>query len=118
MSGREPSPRKLFRDMARAIDVPWDMAAGADLAFPDVVGDRTAKVRIGNAYIPRLHAAAAHDAKLAITFLRVAGMLDPPGTLFRPDIVLRVLSHTLRHRIGSTTATADGDNTVRVERRF
>ena len=114
-AGREPSPRKLFRDMARAIDVPWDMAAGADLATPDVVGDRTAKVRIGNAYIPRLHAAAAYDAKLAITFLRVAGMLDPPGTLFRPDIVLRVLSHTLRHRNGSTPATSVGDNTVRVD---
>lgn len=97
-AGRKPSPGKLFRDMARAIDVPWDMAAGADLAFPDVVGDRTAKVRIGNAYIPRLHAAAAHNAKLAVTFLRVAGMLDPPETLFRPDIVLSVLSHTLHYR--------------------
>jgi len=52
--------------------------------------------------------------KLAITFLRVAGMLDPPETLFRPDIVLRVLSHTFRLRNGSTTADADGDNAVRL----
>ena len=96
-AGLEPDPRALFRDMARAIDVPWDMAAGADLAHADVVGDRTAKIRIGNAYIPRLHKAAAHDTKLAITFLRVAGMLDSPANLFRPDIVLRVLSHTARH---------------------
>jgi 2-polyprenyl-6-methoxyphenol hydroxylase-like FAD-dependent oxidoreductase len=114
-AGHEPSPRKLFRDMARAIDVPWNMAAGGDLAFPEVVGDRTAKIRIGNVYIPRLHAAAAHDPKLAATFLRVAGMLDRPGTLFRPDIVLRVLSHALRHRSSFKTETADDDGAGRVD---
>lgn len=111
-AGREPSPREVFRDMARAIDVPWDMAAGADLAFPDVTGERTPKVRLGTAYIPRLHAAAAHDARLAAVFLRVAGMIDPPRTLLRPDIILRVLSHPLRHRNGPTVATAQGNTTV------
>lgn len=65
-------------DIARAVDLPWDMAAGGDLAFPGVEGNRTAKVRLGNAYLPRLHAAAAHDAKLAVAFLRVAGMLARP----------------------------------------
>lgn len=107
-AGRELSPQKILRDMARAIDVPWNMAAGGDLAFPEVAGKRNAKVRLGNAYIPRLHAAAAHDARLAVTFLRVAGLLDRPETLFRPDIVLRVLSHALRHRNGSKAVAADG----------
>ena len=36
--GCEPRPRKVLRDMAKAIDVPWDMAIGADLAFPGVEG--------------------------------------------------------------------------------
>ena len=106
-SRREPAPRALFADMARTIDVPWDLAAGGDLAFPDVVGERTPKVRIANAYIPRLHAAAAHDAKLAVAFLRVAGMLDPPARLFRPDIAVRVLRASLRHRHQPSTAAAD-----------
>jgi 2-polyprenyl-6-methoxyphenol hydroxylase-like FAD-dependent oxidoreductase len=96
-AGHEPGPRKVFRDMSRAIDAAWDMAAGADLAFPQVVGDRTAKVRIGNAYVSRLHAAAEHDATLALTFLRVAGLLDPPSRLFRPDASARVLVHALQH---------------------
>jgi 2-polyprenyl-6-methoxyphenol hydroxylase-like FAD-dependent oxidoreductase len=95
--GREPRPRKVMRDLARAIDVPWDMAAGGDLSFPGVEGHRNAKVRIGNAYIPRLHATAVHDAKLAAAFFRVAGMLDRPENLFRPAIALRVLSHALRN---------------------
>ena len=38
---------------------PWDIAVGADLAFPQVPGNRSAKVRLVNAYMPRLHAAAA-----------------------------------------------------------
>jgi hypothetical protein len=72
------------------------MAVGADLAFPGVDGRRTAKTRMANAYIPRLHAAAAQDAALAIGFLRVAGLVERPATLFRPDVVMRVLKHSLR----------------------
>ena len=30
--------------IAAAIDVAWDIAVGADLAFPQVPGERTAKV--------------------------------------------------------------------------
>ena len=89
--GVEPQPRRWFRDLARIIDVPWDMAAGGDLVFPGVPGRRTPKVRLVNAYLARLHAAAAHDAHLAGAFLRVAGLVAPPQTLLRPGVVLRVL---------------------------
>jgi 2-polyprenyl-6-methoxyphenol hydroxylase-like FAD-dependent oxidoreductase len=89
--GIEPQPRRWFRDLARVVDVPWDMAAGGDLVFPDVQGRRTAKVRLVSAYLARLHAAAAHDARLAIAFIRVAGLVAPPQSLLRPGIVLRVL---------------------------
>lgn len=99
--GREPCPRRVLHDMARAIDAPWDMAAGGDLAFPGVQGERNAKVRLGSAYIPRLHAAAAHDARLGAAFLRVGALLDRPEMLFRPDIVLRVLRHGLRQQADS-----------------
>jgi 2-polyprenyl-6-methoxyphenol hydroxylase-like FAD-dependent oxidoreductase len=67
--GTEPQPRRWFRDLARVVDVPWDMAAGGDLAFPGVPGRRTPKGRLVNAYITRLHAAAAHDASLAGDFI-------------------------------------------------
>jgi len=39
--GIEPRPRRWFRDLARVVDVPWDMSAGGDLAFPGVQGRRT-----------------------------------------------------------------------------
>jgi 2-polyprenyl-6-methoxyphenol hydroxylase-like FAD-dependent oxidoreductase len=89
--GTAPRPRNWFRELARVVDVPWDIAAGGDLVFPGVQGRRTAKVRLVNAYLARLHAAAAHDADLAGAFLRVAGLVAPPGSLLRPGVAARVL---------------------------
>ena len=81
----------VFRDLARVIDAPWDMSAGADLGFPGTKGRRTLKVRMGNAYIPRLQAAAVTDSSLSAAFLRAAGLVDPPQALLRPKVVARVL---------------------------
>jgi 2-polyprenyl-6-methoxyphenol hydroxylase-like FAD-dependent oxidoreductase len=89
--GVEPRPRRWFRDLARLVDVPWDMSAGGDLVFPGVQGHRTRKVGLIAAYLTRLHAAAEHDAHLASAFIRVAGLVAPPQSLLRPGVVLRVL---------------------------
>jgi 2-polyprenyl-6-methoxyphenol hydroxylase-like FAD-dependent oxidoreductase len=93
--GTEPQPRHFFRDLAGVVDVPWDIAVGGDLAFPGVQGSRTLKVRLVNAYLARLHAAAADDASLAGAFLRVAGLVAPPQSLLRPGIAVRVLRSSL-----------------------
>jgi 2-polyprenyl-6-methoxyphenol hydroxylase-like FAD-dependent oxidoreductase len=93
----EPSPRPSFRLIATTVDPPWDIAAGADLAFPDVPGTRTLKIRLVNAYMPRLHAAAAHDAALSVAFARVMSLIDRPEGLLRPDRVLRVWRTNRRH---------------------
>ena len=90
-----PDARRYFRAIAAAIDVAWDIAVGADLAFPQVPGKRSAKVRLVNAYMPRLHAAAAHDQALAASLVRVIGLKDRPEGLLRPDRVLRVLCANL-----------------------
>ena len=89
--GTAQRPRNWFRELARVVDVPWDIAAGGDLVFPGVQGRRTAKVRLVNAYLAQLHAVAAHDADLAGAFLRVAGLVAPPGSLLRPGVAARVL---------------------------
>jgi 2-polyprenyl-6-methoxyphenol hydroxylase-like FAD-dependent oxidoreductase len=91
LAGGVPQPRRYFRDIARLVDVAWDMAVGGDLAFPQVPGPRPMTVRLVNAYLARLQAAAASDASLATAFIRVVGMLDRPETLLRPDRVIRVL---------------------------
>ena len=84
-------PRRFFRDAAKLVDGPWAISVGSDLRFPGVEGKRTVQVRFVNAYINRLHAAATRDRVLAVAFLRVVNLIDPPARLLDPRIVVRVL---------------------------
>jgi hypothetical protein len=78
------------------IDPAWNMTIGADLANPGVAGKRTTAVRLANAYLPRLHVAAAADPALTVAFARVTGLVDPPQALMRPDRLLRVSTRCIR----------------------
>jgi 2-polyprenyl-6-methoxyphenol hydroxylase-like FAD-dependent oxidoreductase len=84
--------RRYFRAVAGAVEAPWRISSGSDLAFPGVVGRRTPAVRLVNAYLPRLHAAASTDPALAAAFVRVTGLLDEPRSLLRPGVVAKVLT--------------------------
>jgi 2-polyprenyl-6-methoxyphenol hydroxylase-like FAD-dependent oxidoreductase len=98
-----PGPLDFFRDIAAVIDSPWEFAASGDLGYSGVEGHRTAKVRMINAYLPRLQRAAAHDPALTNAFIRVAGLIDEPTTLLRPGVLLRVLRHFRRQTPGALT---------------
>lgn len=98
--GREQLPQRFFARAARLIDVPWDIAVGADLRYPEVEGPRSAKVRLLNGYVARVHQAAEKYPKPAYTFLSVANMMAPPTKLFSPGVVFRVL-RTGRRRLSS-----------------
>ncbi len=91
-----PRPREFLAEVAKIVDVPWEISAGGDLDFPGVEGKRTLKVRLGNAYLARLQYAATKDAKVTEGFMRVAGLIDPPPALMRPAMVARVLRHAVR----------------------
>jgi hypothetical protein len=89
------SPRRFFAKVARIVDIPWQIAVGADLRFPSIQGPRTAKVRLVNAYLARFHVAAATDPVLGRAFLRVVNLMDRPEGLLSPAIALRVLRGNL-----------------------
>jgi 2-polyprenyl-6-methoxyphenol hydroxylase-like FAD-dependent oxidoreductase len=89
--GIAPRSRRVQRALARATDVPWELAIGADLTLPGVDGRRTPRRRIAGAYVTRLQAAAERDPALARAFVRVTGLVDPPEALLRPAVALRVL---------------------------
>ncbi|WP_158883415.1 FAD-dependent oxidoreductase [Amycolatopsis anabasis] len=108
-------PRQFFRDISRVIDAPWEISAGGDLAFPGVEGRRTAKTRLGNAYLTRLHAAAVHDSAVTDAFFRVAGLIDPPSALMRPSLVTRVLRGS-RRRPAAPSAGAVPDSVAKPSR--
>ena len=82
---------RFFKRAARIIDVPWGIAAGGDLRLPAVPGPRPLKIRVINAYVARVMAAAAVDPAVGRAFLRVANTVDLPEKLLRPSIAVRVL---------------------------
>lgn len=95
-AGRTGLASRFFRRASRLIDVPWGIAVGSDLRFPEVEGARPLQLRLVNRYVSRLHIAAAQDPAVGRAFLRVANMLARPERLFAPDVAIRVLLGNLR----------------------
>ena len=96
------------RELARVVDDAWAMSTGGDLAFPGVEGRRDPKTRIGNAYVPMVHAAAAYDTRVGTAFARVSGLLDPPSALMHPGIMARVVRQNISHSVVWPWRRADG----------
>jgi 2-polyprenyl-6-methoxyphenol hydroxylase-like FAD-dependent oxidoreductase len=107
-AGTHGLERRFLRAAARIVDDAWTLAVGADLAQPTIAGRRPARVRLVNAYLRHLHAAAERDPELALAFIRVVGMIDPPHRVLRPSPAARVLAGTLRapRRPGAAPRTA------------
>ena len=82
----------------------------ADLALPSVPGTRTRRIRITNAYLSRLLAAASSDVALGTAFIRVMGLLDRAAGLFRPDRVLRVWWWIAQGKTDAVTAKNSTDH--------
>lgn len=90
-SGAGSSTHRVLRTLARVIDVPWELAIGADLSVPGVEGPRPLRRRMITRYVTRLQASAAADPELSRAFVRVTGLIDRPESLLRPGTALRVL---------------------------
>lgn len=91
-----PRSRPFFRDLAKVIDAPWAIAGGGDLAWPGVEGRRTMSTRLMNAYMGRMMFGMLFDGRITNSFMRVAGLVDPPRTLYYPRNLYRVLKQS-RH---------------------
>lgn len=86
---------RFFRRAARIIDTPWTIAVGEDLRYPQVQAPRPPSVRLTNWYVAQVLRASHRDPLVCNAFHRVANLLQPPSSLFKPEVVLRVLSARL-----------------------
>ncbi len=99
--------RRFYKSSRAIIDIPWSIAVGNDLRYPDVEGARPALGGLLDRYLDRVLAVGASDARVGTAFLRVTNLLDPPQALMRPTTLARVLLGTPAR---STLATpAEGD---------
>jgi 2-polyprenyl-6-methoxyphenol hydroxylase-like FAD-dependent oxidoreductase len=84
--------RRFQARIAKIADVPWLMATGEDLRYPEIEAERPFGYPIMKWYLERVHRAVAHDEVIALHFLRAMHMLQPPTKLFEPRQLLRVLT--------------------------
>ncbi|MFB8280178.1 FAD-dependent oxidoreductase [Nocardia colli] len=84
-------PTRFYSAASKVVDVAWQLSAGADLSHPGVLGPRTPRTRLTNAYVARVQRAAHVDPLVARTFLRVANLVEPPTALLHPRIASRIL---------------------------
>lgn len=83
--------KPYFKRGARIVDRAWQLAVGADFAFPETEGPKPPGTDLVNRYIKRLSRAAHRDMALVRAFIDVQNLLAPPASLFRPDRAWRVL---------------------------
>lgn len=89
--------QRFFKRAAKVVDIPWTIAVGEDLRYPEVEAKRSPVVNLINWYVGKVHQAAQHDAKVANAFHQVSNLLKPPPSLFDPGIVSRVIrAHSRR----------------------
>ena len=104
--GHNNLPRRYFCAAASQIAVPWQMGAGADLAFPQVQGRRRLSMRLMNRYSDWILTACESDPITTERFLRVITLVDTPARLLHPSFVFRVATVNLRGRQRPQTIAA------------
>jgi 2-polyprenyl-6-methoxyphenol hydroxylase-like FAD-dependent oxidoreductase len=104
--GTTDLPRRFFRATAKPIGQAWQLAAGGDLALPEIEGTAPLSTRLLGGYMDRLLTAAENDTAALEQFLRVAWLVDSPSRLLRPSMMWRAASANQRRQKRPTPVPA------------
>ncbi len=88
---RRELARRYFSRANAIIEIPWTIATGEDLRYPEVEGPRPPGFSIINRYMERAHRAATIDVVVLRRFFEVANLLRAPTAMLSPEIAYRVL---------------------------
>jgi 2-polyprenyl-6-methoxyphenol hydroxylase-like FAD-dependent oxidoreductase len=92
---------RFYSRASRIIDIPWLIATGEDLRYPQVEGKRPPGSRVVNRYLERVHAAASDDPVVCRRFFDVLNLLAAPSSLMSPRVAWRVLARRPPRGAGS-----------------
>ena len=104
---------RFQKAVAKAANVPWQLATGEDFRYPQTVGKRPPGTSLLHWYMGRVHELVASDHRATLRFYEVMNMLKPPLALFEPHILFAVLFKGRRQRPGHDAAVGQ----VEAERR-
>jgi len=93
--------RRFYARTSKIVDIPWAIATGEDLRFPQVEGPRPPGSRVVNRYLERVHAVASVDPVVCRKFFDVLNLLAPPSSLMSPRFAWRVLARSAPKGEGS-----------------
>jgi 2-polyprenyl-6-methoxyphenol hydroxylase-like FAD-dependent oxidoreductase len=93
--------RRFYARARKIIDIPWLIATGEDLRFPDVEGKRPPGAAVVNRYLERVHAVASRDPVVCRKFFDVLNLLAAPPSLMAPRVAARVLTRSVPKGPGS-----------------
>lgn len=88
--------RRIQRDVAGALMVPWLMASCEDLRFPQVVGHRPFWLPLIQWYVARVLELSATHGGVLRRFLLIMNLLRGPTVLMAPTVIFAVLIQGIR----------------------
>jgi 2-polyprenyl-6-methoxyphenol hydroxylase-like FAD-dependent oxidoreductase len=97
--------QRCQRALAKVVAVPWMLATGEDFRYPETEGKRPVGVSLINWYMGRVHALAASNPRVTLSFYEVMHLLTPPTVLFAPSMLFAVLFKGQRRRGSYELAT-------------
>jgi 2-polyprenyl-6-methoxyphenol hydroxylase-like FAD-dependent oxidoreductase len=86
----EPAAEEFFGSVGAILDTPWGLTAGAGPPPGDGTGPALPAWPLTARYTASLERAAVHDARLAVAYVRVTALVDPPSALLSPAVQKRL----------------------------
>jgi 2-polyprenyl-6-methoxyphenol hydroxylase-like FAD-dependent oxidoreductase len=83
-------PQDFYQRASKVIANPWQIAVGADFAYPECTGPKPVGVDIINRYLKRVLLAAQVSPEVNTAMIMVQNLLAPPSSLLRPAMVRQV----------------------------
>jgi len=84
--------KSFFKQAAKVVDMPWQLAVGEDFRYPETEGKKSPFTDLLNAYVIKVHKVTQRDPVVYGQFLRVMNLMDPPASLMSPGIMWRVFT--------------------------
>jgi flavin-dependent dehydrogenase len=82
--------KSFFKQAAKVVDMPWQLAVGEDFRYPETEGKKPPLTHLINAYVVKVHKATQRDPVVYGQFLRVMNLTAPTTSLISPRIMWRV----------------------------
>jgi hypothetical protein len=80
----------FLTDVESVVQTPWSMSTGADLAYPEIRGERPENFEKGQQFEAELFRAAVADPIVHRAMIEVSHLLQPRDLLHEPHIMERI----------------------------